>query len=338
MPSAAFMQIALRLAARNLGQTWPNPAVGALVVRDGHIVAQGYTARGGRPHAETQALAQAGELAKGATLYVTLEPCSHQGQTPPCTDAIIKSGIKRCVVACTDPNPQVNGKGIELLEKAGIEVELGVCREQAGKLNEGFFSLVGKNRPFVSLKLATSQDGKMATRSGESKWITGERARNYGHLLRSRHDAILTGIGTVLSDDPALTCRLPGLEKRSPARVVLDRQGRLPAKATVNAKDGVQVMALADKTLADVLKRLAENGITRVMVEAGATLSTAFLQAGLVDRLYWFRAPIVIGGNGLSVFGDGFPEMLSQLARWRQSDHIILENDTLDIFECSQAS
>ena len=335
MSSAAFMQIALRLAARNLGQTWPNPCVGAVVVKDGVIIGSGYTAQGGRPHAETIALQQAGERAKGATLYVTLEPCSHHGKTPPCVDAIIASGISTCVIACTDPNPAVNGAGIAKLKQTGITVEEGVCRAAAEKLNEGFFSLIKKNRPFVALKIATSQDGKMATAAGQSKWITGDAARGYGHLLRSRYDAILTGIGTVLADDPSLTCRLPGLEERSPLRVVLDRKGRLPAKAAIH---GAQLLSLAEETLPAALKTLADKGITRVLVEAGPTLSTAFLQAGLVDRLYWFRAPMLIGGDGLPAIGSGFATELSQLARWKQSEHSIFGNDTLDIFECSQAS
>ncbi len=220
-----FMQAALSLARRNLGQTWPNPSVGALVVKDGRIIAQGWTARGGRPHAETQALdASRRSTRKGATLYVTLEPCSHHGKTAPCTEAIIKAGISRCVIACRDPNPQVNGKGIEQLKKAGIEVIEHICEKEAREINRGFFSVIEKKRPYIALKIATSLDGKIDC--PQKPWITGEQARAYGHLLRSRYDAIATGIGTVLADDPLLTCRLPGLEDRSPVRIVFDSTRR----------------------------------------------------------------------------------------------------------------
>ena len=357
-----FMQAALSLARRNLGQTWPNPCVGAVIVKDGQIIAQGVTARGGRPHAETEALAQIGGDAKGATLYVTLEPCSHHGKTPPCADAVIASGITRVVVACRDPNPLVAGKGIALLKPTNIEVIEGVCENEAREINRGFFSVIEKKRPFISLKIATSLDGKVATASGESQWITGEAARAYGHGLRSRYDAIATGIGTVLADDPQLTCRLSGREHASPVRVVFDSDGRLPADSQLaktskempvwlltsssrrkpgsSLPDSVRVFDMDpgfrrddEIPIENAVKYLAEQGITRFLVEAGPRLSTAFLQSGLVDRMYWFRAPIVIGSDGLDVVNNGFAATLAQLRIWQRLEYITLGNDTLEIYE-----
>ena len=332
------MRIALRLAAQNLGQTWPNPTVGAILVKDGQIIAEGITAKGGRPHAETQAIEQAGDNAKGATLYVTLEPCSHHGQTPPCAEAIIKAGITHVVVACTDPNPLISGSGIALLKKAGITVTEKMGEREALEINRGFFSVITKKRPYVALKLATSLDGKIATRSGQSQWITSEPSRLRGHLLRSQYDAIATGIGTVLADDPLLTCRIEGLEDRSPVRVVFDRQGRLPANS--------KLMKTQDKTpiwpikngVEESLHELAGRGITRLLVEAGTKLSTAFLQSGQVDRIYWFRAPVLIGNDGQGVAGEGFSSELAQLARWKTVEHITLGSDTLSILECLPVS
>jgi len=346
------MQAALSLAQRNLGQTWPNPAVGAIVVKNGRIIGQGYTGRGGRPHAETIALAQAGETAHGATLYVTLEPCAHQGQTPPCTDAIIKAGIKKCVVACGDPNPQVNGKGIAQLKSADVEVTENICAAEAREINRGFFSVMQKKRPFIAMKIATSLDGKITLPplplgegrgegphpnllpkgEGTKQWLTGLAARNYGHKLRSQFDAIATGIGTVLADDPLLTCRLPGLEDRSPVRVIFDRQNRLPKDSQL-AKTAKDVpLWIFNTTIEETLKSLTEKGITRLLIEAGAKLSMAFLQSGLVDRIYWFRAPIIVGEKGLSAFSEGLP------APWKLINRVTLTPDSLEIYECSPAS
>ena len=337
-----FMHVALQLARRNLGQTWPNPAVGAAIVKNEQIIGQGFTARGGRPHAETEAITQVGENAKGASLYVTLEPCAHHGQTPPCAEAIIKAGITKVISACRDPNPLVSGKGIALLKQAGIEVVEGVGEREAQEINRGFFSIIEKKRPFISLKIATSLDGKMATATGQSKWITGEKARSFSHLLRSQYDAIATGIGTILADDPQLTCRLPGLENKSPVRVVFDRNGRLPKNSQLakTAKDvpvWIIPSPLLGEELAPAINHLTEKGITRLLVEAGPTLSTAFLQSGLVDRIYWFRAPIVIGNDGLAAAGNGFSAELAKLARWQSVERIFLQPDTLEILECSQA-
>ena len=332
------MQIALRLARRNLGQTWPNPSVGAIIVKDGQIIGQGITAKGGRPHAETQALEQAGEKAKGATLYVTLEPCCHQGQTPPCTDAILSAGISTVVAACKDPNPLISGLGMELLHQAGITVIEKIGEAEALEINRGFFSAMTKKRPYIALKLATSLDGKIATATGASKWITSEKSRFQAQLLRSHYDAIATGIGTVLADDPQLTCRLPGLEGRSPVRVIFDRQKRLPADSQLaKTADQWPVWAVT-APIAEAMEDLAKRGITRVLVEAGAKLSTAFLQSGLVDRIYWFRAPLMIGNDGLAAIGDGFTPVLEELKRWQTIKQSALQPDTLDILECLPAS
>jgi diaminohydroxyphosphoribosylaminopyrimidine deaminase/5-amino-6-(5-phosphoribosylamino)uracil reductase len=319
------MRHALALAARGLGRVAPNPAVGCLIVApDGRIVGRGWTAPGGRPHAETRALEQAGEAARGASVYVTLEPCAHRGQTPPCADALIHAGIGRVVGTIEDPDPRVKGQGFARLREAGIAVTTNVLADDAAKLNEGFFSRVVRGRPLVTLKLAQSLDGRMASASGESRWITGEAARRFGHLLRARHDAILVGIETALKDDPELTCRLPGLEAASPIRVVLDSRLRLPdtSKLARTAKDvptlvfttsrdngaalksrGVEVTkvtadARGQPDLTAVLHALAARGLTRLLVEGGAIVHSAVLNRGLADRLEIFTAPMVLGAAG----------------------------------------
>lgn len=331
------MRHALSLARRSLGHTWPNPAVGAVVVKDGRVVGTGYTARGGRPHAETQALAQAGILAQGADIYVSLEPCSHHGKTPPCTDALIQSGIKRCIIACRDTNPKASG-GIAQLQKAGIETIDGICEAEARELNRGFFSVVEKQRPFIALKLATSLDGKITATAGKPTAITSDAARAYSHKLRSQYDAIATGIGTALADDPLLTCRLPGLEDCSPVRVLFDREDRLPADSQLaRTANEVPLWKLNHKTIAEAVAHLASQGITRLLVEAGQKLSTAFLQSGLVDRIYWFRAPITIGSSGLDAISGGLAEALAERPQWRTVKHCMLPPDTLEILECSPA-
>jgi diaminohydroxyphosphoribosylaminopyrimidine deaminase / 5-amino-6-(5-phosphoribosylamino)uracil reductase len=324
----AHMRHALVLAARGLGEVAPNPAVGCVIVKDGIVVGRGRTAKGGRPHAEPQALAEAGEAARGATAYVTLEPCSHHGHTPPCVSALVGAGVARVVVAVKDPDPRVNGEGVAWLRASGVEVATGVCEKEAAALNAGFFHKVQAGRPLVTLKFAQSLDGKIATATGESQWITGEQARAYGQLLRARHDAILIGVGTALADDPALTCRLPGLEDRSPLRVVLDTRLRLTgwSKLAQSAADiptlvytvaeganhqgaleacGVQVVRVAKDVagrpkLEAVLADLAGRGITRLLVEGGAAVHAAFLNGALADRLEVFSAPMILGAAGLS--------------------------------------
>jgi diaminohydroxyphosphoribosylaminopyrimidine deaminase/5-amino-6-(5-phosphoribosylamino)uracil reductase len=322
------MRAALGLARRGLGNVWPNPAVGCVIVRDGRVIGRGWTQPGGRPHAETEALAMAGEGARGATAYVTLEPCSHHGKTPPCAEALINAGIVRVVAAIEDNDPRVSGQGVALLRQAGIAVTVGICADEARELNAGFFCKMREGRPLVTLKLATSLDGRIATHSGESKWITGEVARQAAHLLRAESDVIMVGSGTVLADDPELTCRLPGLEDRSPVRVVVDGRMRLPLTSRLVASanetptwlltlegadadrieafqdcgvDVVEVPEGPDHTvdLGAALMLLAESGVTRVLAEGGAHLAAGLLRAGLVDRLVWFRSPRLIGGDGL---------------------------------------
>src|SRR5918996_977988 len=294
-----FMAVALRLAERGLGSVWPNPAVGCVLVQGGPMVGRGWTQPGGRAHGEVGALRRAGGAALGATAYVSLEPCAHYGRTPPCTMALLQAGIRRVVVATADPDPRVDGRGIEQLRQAGVEVAVGLGRVEAEAINAGFILRVRAGRPLVTLKLATSLDGRIATRSGASQWITGEQARARGHLLRASHDAIMIGSGTALADDPALTCRLPGLEERSPVRILLDRRLRLGpasrlactaravptwlftgADAPKRKRDalgalGVDVqVAATDESgrldLREILAALAARGITRVLVEGGA--------------------------------------------------------------------
>lgn len=320
------MLVALRLARRQAGQTHPNPNVGAILVKNNQIIAQGVTASGGRPHAETIAINDAGANAEGATLYVTLEPCSHHGKTLPCVDAIIKAGINRVVIACRDKNPIVSGNGIAALKNAGIEVIENICQKEALEVNRGFFSVMEKKRPYIALKIATSLDGKIT--SPEGQWLTRELAREFGHLLRSQHDAILTGIGTVLADDPLLTCRLAGLENRSPIRIVLDRKGRIPTGSKL-MQDGHGLWVMGHG-LPEAIAEITKRGITSILVEAGEKLTTAFLESKLVDRVYWFRAPITIGEGGLSV-----EYALKQLASFKQIEHIALGDDSLEIYETS---
>lgn len=331
-----FMAAALRLAERGLGRVAPNPSVGCIVVREGRVVGRGWTQPGGRPHGETEALRRAGAAAEGATVYVSLEPCAHWGKTPPCTDALVAARIARAVVSCEDPDPRVSGRGLQQLRDAGIVVEVGLMAEEACELNRGFFLRLTEKRPLVTLKLATSLDGRIATPGGESKWITGQAARARAHLLRASHDAVLVGAGTALADDPQLDVRLPGLASCSPVRVLLD--GRLQTPAThrliaqadrqptwlftrVDAPQerigalrdaGVDVVMLkvgAEQQQIDlqaVTEALAERGITRLLVEGGGQVAAAFLRAGLVDRLAWFQAGKLIGGDGLpAVAGFG---------------------------------
>ncbi|MBM7855756.1 diaminohydroxyphosphoribosylaminopyrimidine deaminase/5-amino-6-(5-phosphoribosylamino)uracil reductase [Desulfohalotomaculum tongense] len=319
-----YMKEALQLAAKAEGCTSPNPMVGAVVVKNGRIVGRGYHQRAGTPHAEVHALREAGEQAEGATIYVTLEPCCHYGRTPPCTEAIKKAGISRVVVAITDPNPLVAGRGLNILKEAGIEVTSGVLADEAGKLNEVFIKYITTNRPFVVLKAAVSLDGKIATATGESQWITGPESREYAHRLRHRYDGILVGINTVLSDNPSLTARLPEGGGRDPVRIVLDSKCRTPLDAkiinqsskaktiiaTTEAADrekiealkqaGAEVIVLPGSSgrvdIEELLKELGRREITSLLVEGGGGVHGSFLTAKMVDKVYWFIAPMLIGG------------------------------------------
>jgi len=348
------METALGLARRGLGRVWPNPAVGCVLTVPGNngacgndgrprIVGRGWTQPGGRPHAETQALDRAGSQAKGATAYISLEPCAHTGETPPCAGALIEAGISRAVVALEDPDPRVSGKGIAALKKAGIAVDVGLCGHQAEEVNAGFLMRVREGRPLVTLKLATTLDGRIATHRGESRWITGETSRQAVHGLRLRHDAVMVGSGTAQADDPDLTCRLPGLEAASPVRVVMDARLRLPltsrlvrhaeqvptwlvtrsdgdkSRLEAYSNCGVEVMKSGcdrDGYLdpLEALEALAKRGVTRVLVEGGGSLASALLGRGLVDRLVWFRAPRVMGGDGLAAVAPLGVDELSMTA------------------------
>ena len=358
MTDLQHMRHALALAGRALGLVAPNPAVGCVIVSaQGLIAGRGWTGRGGRPHAETIALEQAGEAARGATAYVTLEPCAHHGQTPPCANALAEAGISRVVAAVEDPDPRVRGKGFVILREAGVEVVTDVCAKQAAELNAGFFKRVRQGRPLVTLKIAQSIDGKTATATGESKWITGEAARAYGHLLRARFDAILIGIGTALADDPQLTCRLPGLEDRSPLRVVLDTRLQLNdwSKLAQSASEtptlvfttadgggplaacGVEVVKIARDArgrpdLEAVLADLGKRGITRLLVEGGATVHAAFLDRGLADRLEIFRSPLVLGAAGHDGIDSLAALTLGEAPRFRPAGRRSFGPDLLESF------
>jgi diaminohydroxyphosphoribosylaminopyrimidine deaminase/5-amino-6-(5-phosphoribosylamino)uracil reductase len=356
-----FMQLALSLGRRGLGRTWPNPAVGAVVVKDGVIVGRGWTQPGGRPHAEPEALRRAGEAARGATLYVTLEPCSHFGKSPPCVDAVIASGIARVVSAIEDPNPYVAGQGHAKLRAAGISVDVGLCAAEAAHDHAGHFRLVRDRRPHVILKLAVSADDKIAAAGHKPVAITGEAARTRVHLLRAQCDAVLVGIGTVLADDPLLTCRLPGMEARSPVRVVLDRALRLPGDSKLMHSARQTPLWVMTSELADapaiarlgaagaqvsrvatpgalmnpsaVLLALAEEGITRLMVEGGARVAASFVAAGLVDEVWLLRGPEAIGTDGIPAL-DALPlSALTGSPAFKTRASESLGKDTLTVYE-----
>ncbi|HJP21118.1 MAG TPA: bifunctional diaminohydroxyphosphoribosylaminopyrimidine deaminase/5-amino-6-(5-phosphoribosylamino)uracil reductase RibD [Alphaproteobacteria bacterium] len=355
------MAAALGLARRGLGVVWPNPAVGCILVREGRVVGRGWTQPGGRPHAESEALGRAGAAARGATAYVTLEPCAHQGKTPPCTEALIAAGLSRAVVALEDPDPRVKGAGLRALEAAGVALSVGLGAAEAGELNAGFIMRINQRRPLVTLKTATTLDGRIATRSGASQWITGAPARRQAHGLRARHDAILVGSGTLAADDPELTCRLPGLAARSPLRLVLDSHLATPLTAKLVAtaltlptwiitlrpaeakrrlaftSAGVEIIEVAADAagkpdLSDALAVLAERGVTRLLVEGGSQLAAGFLRAGLVDRLVWFRSPAVIGGDGLPAAAAFGVEELGQSPRFRRLGSARCGDDTMETF------
>lgn len=360
-----MMRAALALARRSLGRTWPNPAVGCVIVRDGHVIARGRTREGGRPHAEADAIteaAKAGLSLAGATAYVTLEPCSHHGLTPPCAEALLAAGIARVVSALEDPDPRVKGQGHERLKAAGIAVVVGEGAAAAAEINAGFLLRVREGRPFFHLKMAGSLDGRIATAAGESRWITGEAARRDGHRLRAIHDAILVGAATAAADDPELTCRLPGLAARSPVRIVLDSQARLSLRSKLAAsarvtpvwllctrsaptdrRDGlsrlgvevVEVESGGDGRI-DVLaaaRALGDRGLTRVLVEGGGQVAASFLRAGLVDGISSYRAGVVLGGDGRSAVGGLDFARLGSAPRFRLASARQLQGDTLETWQ-----
>ena len=356
------MQAALALARRGLGLVAPNPAVGCVLVKDGRVIGRGWTQPGGRPHAETEALRRAGAAARGACAYVTLEPCAHHGQTPPCAEALVAAGIARCVVALEDPDPRVDGGGLAHLRAAGVDVVVGPCATAAAELNAGYLSQRQQGRPLVTLKLATTLDGRIATKKGASRWITGEAARARAHVLRARHDAILVGSGTAVLDNPRLDVRLEGLAATSPVRVVLDGRLRLPLTHDLVRRAGQQATWLITRDQADrdrveayeaagvevmtvgtdsdgrlslqaALTALGQRGLTRVLVEGGGSVAAGLLRLGLVDRLAWFRAPRVIGGDGLpAVAGFGLVD-LAEAPAFTLTDLTRVGNDVLETYD-----
>lgn len=356
-----FMLAALGLARRGLGNVWPNPAVGCVLVREGRVVGRGWTQPSGRPHAETEAVRRAGPAAKGATAYISLEPCSHQGKTPPCAEALIEAGVARTVVAIEDPDPRVSGRGLARLKEAGIDVELDVCREEAAEMNAGFFTLIREGRPLVTWKTATTLDGKIATHTGESQWITGELARARAHLLRAMSDAVAIGVGTAMADDPELTCRISGLESASPIRIVIDGRLRLPltSRLVTTARDvptwfitrtdapeerrdmllraGVDVILVepgeGDRPdLRGALQELGTRGITRLLVEGGGHLAAALLRDGLIDRIAWFRAGRVFGGDGLPTATAFGVDTIAAAPAFERVSFLACGADTLETF------
>jgi diaminohydroxyphosphoribosylaminopyrimidine deaminase/5-amino-6-(5-phosphoribosylamino)uracil reductase len=360
---AFYMNMALELAERGKGYTSPNPMVGSVVVKDSHVVGNGFHEYAGGPHAEVRALENAGELAKGATLYVTLEPCNHTGKTPPCTEKIIKSGVVRVVVAMRDPNPDVTGGGIQLLRKNGITVDVGVEEKQALRLNEMFVKYVKTKRPFVILKTASTLDGRIATRTGDSKWVTGESARNFVHSIRHSVDGIMVGIGTVRHDDPSLTTRLENIKGKDPIRIILDTRltisenarmltmesaaetlvitgDNIPSQKKRNLeKKGVKIVESPLKDglidLDKLMNILGGMGMTSLLVEGGGRVAASALNSSIVDKILFFFAPKILGGDdGIPVCRGPGPEKMSDCIKvhdiliHRFDDDILIEGYT----------
>ncbi|AZB44882.1 bifunctional diaminohydroxyphosphoribosylaminopyrimidine deaminase/5-amino-6-(5-phosphoribosylamino)uracil reductase RibD [Bacillus sp. FJAT-42376] len=351
MRDETFMKLALELAEQGIGQTSPNPAVGAVVVKDGNVVGMGAHLKAGEAHAEVHAISMAGEKAKGAEIFVTLEPCSHYGKTPPCAELLIAAGIKRVVIAVLDPNPLVAGRGAALLEEAGIEVCTGVLEQEAAELNKFFFHYIKTGVPYVTLKAASTLDGKTATKSMDSKWITGEQAREDVHRYRERHDAILTGVNTVIHDNPSLTCRLEK-PKRQPVRIILDRNLKTPLNSKVvtdglaetwivSSDDadpkrisdfedlGVTIISLsAGHTLKDVLEELGKRGISSLLAEGGSQIHGSFIHEGCFNEMVIYIAPKLLGGKeSLSISGGTGFERMKDAVELTFTEPVILGND-----------
>lgn len=352
------MALALGLGRRGMGRVWPNPAVGCVIVNGNRIVGRGWTGDGGRPHAEAMALLQAGPAASGGCAYVTLEPCSHHGKTPPCAEALIASGVKRVVVATTDPDPRVSGRGIALLEDAGIEIVQGVLEADACLDHVGFLKRVTAGRPFVTLKLATSVDGRIATGTGESQWITGPDARRAVHMMRARHDAVMVGAGTARADDPSLTVRGLGID-RQPVRVVVSRRLNLPTESNLarTAREDPVILCHGTEGAAavsrwqnngarcleceleggqvsplSVLTRLGSEGLTRVFCEGGGSLAASLLAAGLVDQLVSFGAGIAIGAEGTPSLAAMGVDRLAHAPRFDLKSVDVVGADTVAVW------
>jgi diaminohydroxyphosphoribosylaminopyrimidine deaminase/5-amino-6-(5-phosphoribosylamino)uracil reductase len=355
-----WMRLAIALGARGLGRVWPNPAVGCVIVKAGRVLGRGWTQEGGRPHAETMALAQAGGQARGATAYVSLEPCSHQGQTPPCADALIRAGVARVVVGLGDPDPRVSGRGLAALRDAGIQVNEGICAPEAQRAHRGFLTRVGQGRPMLTLKLATSADGRIATASGESQWITGAQARAAVHGMRACHDAVLVGAGTARADDPSLTVRGLGISHQ-PVRIVLSRRLDLPLDSALmrSARDipvwlchgpdapeaaktaweaaGARLIAATtglggQLDLGAVMTALGAAGLTRVFCEGGGMLAAGLLGADLVDDLALITAGMVLGAEGTPAVGAMGIAALAEAPRFALAETRALGGDVLSLW------
>ncbi len=361
---ARWMRLALSLGARGLGRVWPNPAVGCVIVRNGRVLGRGWTQDGGRPHAETMALAQAGPAARGATAYVSLEPCAHHGKTPPCAEALVAAGISRVVTALTDPDPRVSGRGIAILRAAGIAVTEGVLEAEARRDQAGFLSRVERGRPFVTLKLALSLDGRIATASGESRWITGPEARRMVHAMRATHDAVLVGAGTARADDPALTVRGLGVTCQ-PVRLVASRRLDVPEGGNLgqSARDvpvwllhGAEAPAPRRAAWADtgarlievsvgegrqldataMMQALAAEGLTRVFCEGGGALAASLLSAGVVDRLAVFTGGKAIGAEGRPGLGAMGLDRLADAPRFVLTEVRRVGDDCLQLWDAAR--
>jgi len=350
------MTQALALSLRELGSVWPNPAVGCVLVKEDKIVGQGWTGRGGRPHAEAVALDMAGADAKGATAFVTLEPCAHEGATPSCASLLAKAGVGEVIYSISDPDPRTAGKGAEILRKAGIKVREGLGVKEASRIHQGFFSTQTLDRPMVTLKLAVSKDGKIAEKEGVRTQITGEQAFLFTQKLRAMYDAILVGIGTVLADDPSLTCRIEGLQNRSPVRIVLDKDLKISKKSALLkgakktpvwvvteaeiipfylTKTGIEIVQVNDiNNLTEVLEKIKEKGITRLLVEGGSKVATSFHKSGLLDHIYLFTNPdLVLGDDGVPAFRDQGILTGSKIKGFRTTATNPLGKDVVDVME-----
>ncbi len=358
----AHMKAALNVARRGLGNVWPNPAVGCVIVKDNRVVGRGWTLPGGRPHAETEAIRRAGrENTLGSTVFVTLEPCDHHGQTPPCTEALIDAGVKKVIIATLDPDKRVAGRGMKRLQEAGISVKVGVAKKEADRINKGFFSTVMASKPLVTLKLATTLDGKIATQSGESKWITQAHARRLVHKLRACNDAVMIGSGTALADDPLLTARLSGLMSRHKVRIVLDGRLRIPidGKLAQTAREvpvliftiagnseknkkikklerlGVELVIFKNMEMLldikNVISEISSRGITRLLIEGGGLVAASAMIADLVDEIAWFRAPTIMGNDGLPAIGELGVSKLEKITQFSRESFVDLVDDSLEI-------
>lgn len=358
MPSQDYMEYALSLAKLAMGYTNPNPAVGAVVVRDGRAVGMGYTQPAGCEHAEVMALRQAGDKAQGAAMYVTLEPCPHYGRTPPCTQSIIEAGISEVHIALLDPNPIVSGRGAKRLKDVGIKTHIGMCRQEAQEINEAYIKHITTGLPFVVAKFAISLDGKIATRTGDSKWITREETRNYAHALRHTADAVMVGANTVIADNPRLTAKgcggRGGVEKRQPLRLIVDSKGKVPLNAHIFEPPGEVLLAVAapfdsvrkkkfmavgaevvelptsggSVDIVELFRLLGNRGIATVLVEGGGKLLGSLFDHHLVDKVLAFIAPIIIGGReAVSVGGNGVDSMTQAL----RLSHVNIKNFGDDI-------